>query len=77
MSRSAGCGPAVAEIPGVPETYPDANNPDDMLVMARDALRAWRGSREGSAAERKAVRCLAFAFGRLNALGVLDEAGRG
>jgi hypothetical protein len=67
----------VAETSGVPEVLWDANNPDDMLAMARDALQAWRESRDGSAAERKSGRRLAFAFARLDVLGVLDEAVRG
>jgi hypothetical protein len=77
MSPSAGCGPAVAETSGVPERSWNANDFHDMLSMARDALEAWRQSREGSAAERKAARRLAFAFSRIDALAVLDKADSG
>jgi hypothetical protein len=77
MSPSAGCGLAVAETSGIPERAWDAHDPADMLALARHCLQAWRAAPARSAAERHAGDLLVFAFGRLDILGVLDEAGRG
>jgi hypothetical protein len=77
MSPSAVCGPAVAETSGVPERSWNANDFHDMLALARHSYRAWQGARGRSAAERHAAQLLAFAFGRIDDLAVLDEADRG
>lgn len=46
----------------------DISNADDMLAYAQTALTQWQAAGNGTAAERKAARSLAFAFGRLNML---------
>lgn len=45
----------------------------DMADLARLALADWRQTPAGSAAERKAGKRLAFAFGRLDDLGVIPH----
>lgn len=56
------------------DSAPDPHSVPDMVKVALTALAEWRGAKVGSAPERHAARRLAWAVGRLEALGVLDAA---
>jgi hypothetical protein len=51
----------------------DPHSVPDMAAAAREALADWRKARDGTAAERRAARMLAWAVGRLDDLGGLPE----